>query len=858
MRMRHTQTMLAPTVPASRTRTWFAISLCLLAWILQAVILRAEEKSPARDKQSTSAKGALANVPGESAGLPEYRRRYETLRSDLAGRARLNSVADETYHPASLIHDSDRDPLDIVLRRTRALLDDLKLDNPTRFEERLRELLLDARRIPVADEPARMNLFRAALDLRREIAFSNPLLDFEQLLFITRHRSGFNHMCDQYYGVHAKPGGRLLVLNDAFGDKPEVVDLLADSAVENGRLKGTRLDTGSFLSPDLSFDGKSVLFAYVESRGKTAHEHHTDHTRGHWAQGQCYHLFKVGTDGAGLTHLTDGTWNDFDPCWLPNGRVAFISERRGGYLRCGRACPLYTLYDMAPDGTDIRRLSFHDSNEWHPSVMHDGRITWTRWDYVDRHGCSAHAPWVTTPDGRDPRAIHGNYAPRALRPDMELDPRAIPGSNKLVATAAPHHGQSYGSLVLIDPQVEDDDAMAPVKRLTPEVAFPESQGGAQVYGTPWPLSEHYYLCVYDDSLTPDAGRQGGAHQRGDYGIYLVDVFGNKELIYRDPEIGSLSPIPLRSRPLPPVLPASIEDGREAKRPRVADTGELRDPASGTVAVVNVYDAMKPWPEGTTIKSLRVFQIFPMGVPSGNPPHETGMRLPTALDSINPVRYVLGTVPVEKDGSAHFTVPAEKPIFFQALDERGLAVQSMRSATYLQAGERMVCMGCHERKNLAPKIPSMTPLALHRPPSPLKPDVQGSNPFSYPHLVQPVLDQNCVGCHAKHPKTAPDLSSKLVKGGRRAGHWYASYANLIKDFGFYQYGDGYRTSPGKFGAKASKLYQLLEKGHYDVELTAEELHRITLWLDACSMFYGVYEKQQGEAQLRGETVRARLE
>lgn len=791
-------------------------------------------------------------------GTQEDRRRYETLKSDLTRRASLNSVADQTYHPASLIHDSDRDPLDIVLRRTGVLLDDLKLDDATAFADRLRELRAEAARIPVDDEPARLNQFSVALQLRREIAFSNPLLDFDQILFITRHRAGFNHMCDQYYGVHAKPGGGLLVLNNAFSDKPTVTELLADSVVENGRLKGTRLNSGSFLSPDLSFDGKSVLFAYVESQGDTAHDYHVDHTRGHWAQGQCYHVFKVGTDGVGLTQLTDGTWNDFDPCWLPNGRVAFISERRGGYLRCGRACPLYTLYDMASDGSDIRRLSFHDSNEWHPSVMHDGRITWTRWDYVDRHGCTAHVPWVTTPDGRDPRAVHGNYAPRALRPDMELDARAVPNSNKLVATAAPHHGQSYGSLVLIDPQVEDDDAMAPVKRLTPEIQFPESQGGAQVYGTPWPLSEHYYLCVYDDSLTPGAGNQGGSSERGDYGIYLVDVFGNKELVYRDPEIGSLSPIPLHPRPQPPVLPAYLETETEPRPARVAETGELKDPAAGTVAVMNVYDAMKPWPDGTTIKSLRVFQIFPMAVPSGNPPHETGLRLPTALDSVNPVRYVLGTVPVEKDGSAHFTVPAEKPIFFQALDEKGLAVQSMRSATYLQAGERMVCMGCHERKNQAPQIPSMTPLALHRPPSPLAPDAEGSNPFSYPRLVQPVLDRNCVDCHARNPGTAPDLSSKPAEGFGGRERWSTSYANLIKDYGFYQYGDGYRTTPGKFGAKASKLYQLLEKGHHDVALTAEELHRITLWLDSCSMFYGVYEKQQGEAQLRGETVRAPLE
>ena len=351
---------------------------------------------------------------------------------------------------------------------------------------------------------------------------------------------------------------------------PTVRDLLAESIVQTGRLKGQRLpggngaqarlsydgvrllsgdetQGGAFLSPSLSYDGRQILFAYVECSGEREQQFHTDPSRGHWAEGRCYHLFKVNVDGSHLQQLTDGTWNDFDPCWLPNGRVAFISERRGGYLRCGRACPLYNLYDMAPDGSGINLLSFHESNEWNPSVTHDGRIIWTRWDYVDRHGCTAHGPWITRLDGTDPRAVHGNFAPRPLRPDMELGLRAIPGSPKFVATAAPHHGQAFGSLIVIDPRVEDDDQMGPVKRLTPEVAFPESQGGREVYGTPWPLSENYHLCVYSAALNGAPQKTRGT---ANYGLYLVDAFGNKELIYRDPQIGCLSPIPLRPTATP--------------------------------------------------------------------------------------------------------------------------------------------------------------------------------------------------------------------------------------------------------------------------------------------------------------------
>jgi hypothetical protein len=269
--------------------------------------------------------------------------------------------------------------------------------------------------------------------------------------------------------------------------------------------------------------------------------------------------------------------------------------------------------------------------------------------------------------------------------------------------------------------------------------------------------------------------------------------------------------------------------------------------------MNVYDGLKPWPEGTRIAALRVFQLFPMSVPSGGPPHETGLRVASAGDSVVPVRHVLGTVPVEEDGSAYFTVPPNKGIFFQAVDESGLAVQSMRSATQLQAGQRLVCAGCHEPKHRAAELRATVPLALRRKPSRLKPDVDGSNPFSYPRLVQPVLDRHCVECHARHADKAPNLGREPL-----ARNWYASYASLVKRYGFHNYGDGYRTTPGRFGARASQLYQLLQKGHHDVKLPAEDLHRLTLWLDCTSLFYGVYEREAGQAQLRGEVARPHLE
>jgi len=266
-----------------------------------------------------------------------------------------------------------------------------------------------------------------------------------------------------------------------------------------------------------------------------------------------------------------------------------------------------------------------------------------------------------------------------------------------------------------------------------------------------------------------------------------------------------------------------------------------------VGVVNVYNGYYPWPEGTRITALRIVQVLPKSTPSADSPR-------IGYGGQKNARAVLGTVPVEKDGSAYFALPVCKPVFLQALDEKGLAVQSMRSDLYVQPGEVLTCQGCHdprgERKSL-----DHVPLAMTRPPSAIQPDVEGSNPFSYPRLVQPLLDKHCVACHAKEPK-ACDLAAGEWR--KNPSYWYTSYRNLEK-FAFFFGGVGWETPrplPGKFGARASKLYALLAKGHYDVKLSPEELHRITLWLDCNSDFFGAYEKTQEQAA--GEVVRPSIE
>ena len=757
----------------------------------------------------------------------------------------------QAFRREALILDSDRDPADVILRRTAALLAALKRPPraPALAAEGAALGRLEAQNAATdaKDKGARRNLFDRALDLRRTIAFANPLLDFDRILFIKRHflpgshRQG-NHMCDQYFGFHAIRGGGVYVLEDAFSDRPTVRNVLADSVCASGRFKGKKLPAGAYLSPELSFDARTILFAFTEAEPSLYQ----------WTERSTYHLFKVNIDGSGLEQLTDGPASDFDPCWLPNGRIVFISERRGGYGRChARPVPIFTLHTARSDGTDITCISRNESNEWHPSVDHNGMIVYTRWDYVDRGHSQAHHPWITTPDGRDARAIQGNFGKSMrVRPFMEMDMRAIPGSHKYIATAAAHHGQAYGSLVVLDRWVEDDDAMAPLKRLTPDVWFPEAEGSETVYAAAWPLGEEFTLCVCDFSAT----RGGGP--KNNFGIYLLDAWGNKELVYRDPAISCLSPIPLRPRRRPPVIPHVTAEGKPQVASATPDTSgppPSDAPRTAPVGLINVYDGFKPWPEGTIIKALRIIQVLPKATPVHNVPR-------IGYGSEKGARAVLGAVPVEADGSAHFNLPVGVPVFFQALDGRGLAVQSMRSCTYVHPGQRLVCQGCHEPRHRGPQVPKQFPLAMRRPPSEIEPDVAGSNPFSFPRLVQPVIERHCTECHAKEPK-AMDLA-KGDTGTNRYG-WYTSYANL-RTYAFY-FGkfeatyDGWtlpRTTPGEFGARASKLLALLQKGHYDVKLPPEDLHRITLWLDCNSDFLGSYENPV--AQARGKIVRPSLQ
>ncbi|MDZ7615750.1 MAG: hypothetical protein U1E05_02025, partial [Patescibacteria group bacterium] len=350
------------------------------------------------------------------------------------------------------------------------------------------------------------------------------------------------------------------------------------------------------------------------------------------------------------------------------------------------------------------------------------------------------------------------------------------------------------------------------------------------YRSPYPLSETYFLAAYSfDRLRGEPG----TNLPNMFGLYLCDAFGNRELLYRDPNISSQWPIPLRPRPAPPVLEMSSHWAESTP-----------EQPEGTFFLRNVYESWPKLPD-VEIHQLRIVQVLPKTTPHANTPR-------VGAANASPGKQVLGTVPVEPDGSAYFRVPARTPVLFQALDARGRAVQTMRSLTYLQPGEQVSCIGCHEHRSHTVLEPGVA-MAIGREPSPIAPGPDGSSPLSYPLLVQPVLDQHCVQCHK-----ADKADGNVILTGEPEGAFSKSYNALIGQVAYTAWGmpnDNHEpmTMPDTFGARASKLVQLLDAGHHDVRLSPEDWDRITTWIDSNALFYGTFNPADQAKQLRGERI-----
>jgi hypothetical protein len=698
-------------------------------------------------------------------------------------------------------------------------------------------------------------LWRDVHLLRREIALSNPLLkEIGPLLFVKRVPTIMSHQLTQCYGYASQPGGGLFVLEEP-GQSMSV------------RALSESLPDGSCSRPEVSYDGEAIYFGFTpcDSPPRTWRE---PASMDRWT-----HLYAMDASGENLRQLTDGPYDDFSPIELPSGKLLFCSTRRGGFHRCGGGpCYVYTLAIAEADGSNPHPVSYHETNEWDPALLHDGRVLFTRWDYVDRDAVFYEHLWTVRQDGGDVRAYYGN---NTFNPIGTWEARPVPGSNRIMATAAPHHGMSAGSIVLVDTN-RGIEGLEPLTRLTPDALFPEAESGlfrgipsptptrfddpppgawgpqarsqaerleetppeelrwpGHCYKSPYPLSETYFLVSYSyDRLRGEPG----PNRPNMFGLYLVDAFGNKELLYRDPNISSQWPMPLRPRSRPPVTetPPTWEGVDGEGRPE------------GTFFVQNVYESWPKLPD-VEIASLRIIQVLPKTTPNANQPK-------VGAANASPGKQVLGTVPVESDGSIYFRAPAGTPVLFQALDAQNRAVQTMRSLTYLQPGEQSSCIGCHEPRTTTGVTQNlMRAQALGREPSTIEAGPDGSNPLSYPILVQPVLDRLCIACHTEE---RPD--GDLILTGEPDGTFSRSYNGLIPHVAYSAWNapnGNYepRTEPDRFGARASRLVALLDEGHYDAKLTPDDWDRLVTWIDANALFYGTFNPGDQQRQLRGERI-----
>jgi hypothetical protein len=595
------------------------------------------------------------------------------------------------------------------------------------------------------------------------------------------------------------------------------------------------------LRPTLSFDGRRVLFAWARHHPGLIHEPNKE-DKSNVPEDAFYHLYEMTLTGSELKRLTHGKYDNFDGRHLPDDRIVFCSTRRGQavqagqtsahrtlhypdlpdmYVRCGggpqRPVAVYTLHTMNRDGRDLTAISPFEMFEWEPSVAHDGTILYSRWDYVDRSNMPFMSLWSIHPDGANARLVYGNYT---VSPHCTFEPQSIPSSSQIVFTASGHHAQTMGSLVLLDPAAGTEGAN-PITRLTPEVAFPEVEGWPRAYyANPWPLSERLYLVSWG---VEDSVREGQRRAPNGMGVYLYDAeSGILELLHRDPQISTMYPIPVRPRPRPPVIPTLADR-----------TG----PKVGQFLVSDVYRGLNGVAPGS-ITSLRVVGVPGKTQPIMNEP-------PLGITGDDPGKFVLGTVPVETDGSAHFQVPSGVIVFFQALNAQGEAIQTMRSATYTLPGQTVGCIGCHESRHETPT--ARPPLAALRSPSPLTAGPEGSWPLRFDKLVQPVLNRNCMPCH--------DPAENGPGAGRLALTEERSYPALIgygqpslQDEIWARYHEGVSIA-GRTPSRLSPWLNYVRKPgtHEGVALSPADLERLITWLDTYGQRLGAFSQAQ-EAEL----------
>ncbi|MBR5244364.1 MAG: hypothetical protein IKW13_09025 [Thermoguttaceae bacterium] len=554
---------------------------------------------------------------------------------------------------------------------------------------------------------------------------------------------------------------------------------------------------GSIYDMNLSFDAQTIYFSYRPEGS------------------EFWNIWKIGVDGTGLTQLTDGPFFDVSPTEAADGRIVFVSTRRFGRTVC-QPGPASNLFAMNADGTDIRCVSMNTLSDFNPQSLPDGRILFTRWEYIDRDLTYRQSLWTQNPEGTLYQLYYGNTI-RDFGSILQARPFPNGSSSQVLATFTPHHGYPHGAIGVVDRSAGiEAPAGEGFVYWTKEFPVVQDTSREYAYRDPFPLDETRALCSFGDATSVLGAASDGKIER--YRIWLLDCDGEKRLLWEEPELGCFCPIALLETPAPPtpasrivdpemkvklrpnlaaneVAPAPRRtDGIEAQGSTVAAfkaaladdwgiperTNLLDGDPVGQVVLADVYEGLQPYVKRGEVKSLRIMEQI-------RKTEELRDRAFDQSPSMGVATYYAkrcwGVVPVEEDGSANFYVPALREIYFQALDAEGREIQRMTSAVQFMPGESIGCVGCHEDRDSIPTAAlsaNRRPKAAEREPSvPILPNFlyeaqktrveSGTNAtldagvVDYPSLAQPVLDRYCVRCHeGADPAGGCDLSGDATR------------------------------------------------------------------------------------------------
>ena len=688
-----------------------------------------------------------------------------------------------------------------------------------------------------SDARGALEAYAEACRARRNARLSNLRARWDSLVFVKHYTLGGSHYAYTEGQSDAQaertfiPGAALCVL-----------DLKADFNVSRTLIRDKH---GVIRDPDVSYDGTRILFSWKK------HDRQDD-----------YHLYEWTLATGEVRQLTSGLgFADYEGIYLPNGDILFNSTRCVQTVDCWWT-EVSNLYACAPDGDLLRRVTFDQVHTNYPTMTQDGRVLYTRWDYNDRGQIFPQPLFQMNPDGTGQTECYGN---NAWFPTTILHARSIPGTEKIVAVLSGHHCWQRGQLAVLDPRlVRQENAgvqlIAPVRDTPADRVDAYGQGGPQ-FQYPYPLGENEFVvtcCPYES----------GVRDRSfPFGVYWVDRAGQRELLAFDASVSCSQALPLAARPKP------------HERPRMVDYAQT----DGVYFVQDIYEG--PGLLGVargTVDRLRVVALDfrAAGIGDNRNGGEAGGALVSTPIAIGngawDVKRILGEAKVYPDGSACFRVPARTPVYFQAIDRNGHAVQSMRTWSTLQPGEQFACVGCHENKQEAPLLRQKTTQALEAGAQELEPFYGPPRGFSFTQEIQPILDAHCVKCHDvaytgadfRRNDHVPDGSEKAfslraepVQDTFAKRCWSASYLALLQA---YPGQDGekerdYRASPGPLvsflgaqtgpemlppyaaGAAKSGLWRMLKDGHGGVSLSRQELDTIACWIDLNVPFCGDYQE-----------------